>query len=274
MNYAGDVDREDPAAIARRFLDEPRSALSDLLGPRGGGGGSSLRVAPSSPRRGPYPSRPALCDQAIEHVRVERLGQMTIEPGIARRRLSSSCPQPVSATIITRRSKRARGIRARGFVAVHPGMPMSSRTRSGRKRRASRPPAAPSCGTTVVYPCSPAARQHLGRVRVVVGHQHAARNGAGRAGPRAAGPGRGRDSGSRTVKALRVVPRWRRRSYRLISTRRLARVRPMPSPPCVRPRSPSDLREHVEDPRQLVGRDADAGIRTAVIEGRLATSSP
>ena len=45
-----------------------------------------------------------------------------------------------------------------------------------------------------------------------------------------------------------------------ISTSRFTSVKPMPSPPCARLQRPVDLREHVEDARELVGRDADAGV--------------
>ena len=43
-----------------------------------------------------------------------------------------------------------------------------------------------------------------------------------------------------------------------ISTRRFTSVRPMPSPPARALERAVDLREHVEDARQLVGGDADA----------------
>ncbi len=106
---------------------------------------------------------------------------------------------------------------------------------------------------------------HLGGIGDVVGDEHAAgARGRAVAAGRCVADGCGvrRGSGSVTVNTLpRPGPSLRASMVPpCSSTRRRASVRPMPRPPCAAVAMPWELREHVEDARQHVRRDADAGV--------------
>ena len=83
---------------------------------------------------------------------VHRLDQVRVEPALSTGRRSSSCPQPVSATITMSLPHGCAADAPAGVVAVQLGMPMSSSTTSGRNCSAAAIASSPSVATCVSLP--------------------------------------------------------------------------------------------------------------------------